>query len=194
MSLWMPLNQDFTDIHTHISAALPFISRVARGNFSVPQMGKICPSRSCRNLIPPNSCLALNKHEVREAPVSNQSRRQTFSSNLHAHGNQERVPCVCVCVGRGVGESHHGAGLDELDVCLFTSFDGVCHKLQGQELWSELQEATCHLLQPPLLWHNSTSPGNDVTCTVMIRRQVAVCNTVTVGGKSNQISNQVEGF
>lgn len=96
----MPLNQDFTDIHTHISAALPFISRVARGNFSLQQMEKICPSRSCRNLIPPNSCLALNKHEVREAPVSNQSRRQTFLPTcMHMAIKGGFRLCVCVCRG-----------------------------------------------------------------------------------------------
>lgn len=145
----MALNQDVADIQAHISAALPFISPVARGKSTVQQMEKICPCRSCRNQIPPNSCLALNKHEVREAPVSNQSRRQTFSSNSHAHGNQGRVVCGCVCVC--VSQGCHGAGADEVDVCLFTSLDAVCQELQGPELRSGPQEVTCHLLQPTAL-------------------------------------------
>ncbi|XP_068171927.1 uncharacterized protein [Antennarius striatus] len=36
---------------------------------------------SCRNLISPNSCLALHKHGVEEAPIPNQSRRLKFPAN-----------------------------------------------------------------------------------------------------------------
>lgn len=65
-------------------------------------MEKICLSSSCRNLISPNSCLALYKHEVRESPISNQSRRLTFPANCARRGSGRR------------GEHHHGRGTDGL--------------------------------------------------------------------------------
>lgn len=72
-------------------------THLVRGNLSIQQMEKICSSDSCRNLISSNSCLALNKHEVREAPISNQSRQLTFSANLCAHRHHGGGGCV----GRG---------------------------------------------------------------------------------------------
>lgn len=65
----------------HILAMFFYLLVKRKGNDSVKQMEKICLSRSCRNLISPNSCLALYKHEVRESAISNQSRRLTFPAN-----------------------------------------------------------------------------------------------------------------
>lgn len=41
---------------------------------------------------------------------------------------------MCVCrEGVESGRGCHGAALDEVDVCLFTSLDAVCQELQGSE-------------------------------------------------------------
>lgn len=74
------------------------------------QMEKICLPASCGNLISPNSCLALYKHEVRESPISNQSCRLTFPANCargaglveehhhhHRAGGAEGLMCSCLC-------------------------------------------------------------------------------------------------
>lgn len=69
-------------------------------------MEKICLSSSCRNLISPNSCLALYKHEVRESPISNQSRWLTFPANCARRADWR---------GGGLrGEHRHGGGADGL--------------------------------------------------------------------------------
>lgn len=68
-------------------------------------MEKIRLSSSCRNLISPNSCLALYKHEVRGSPISNQSHRPTFPAN-YAHRRDWR--------SRGLRREHHGRRADGL--------------------------------------------------------------------------------
>lgn len=71
-------------------------------------MEKICLPSSCRNLISPNSCLALYKHEVRESPVPNQSRWLTFPANCAHEAGQEGWGAE-----RGAS-SVHGGGADGL--------------------------------------------------------------------------------
>lgn len=95
----MLYNESFTDLLPQLGHVFLFTC-LAKGNDSVKQMERICLSSSCRNLISPNSCLALYKHEVRESPISNQS-RPVDVSNWRGGGlrgeHHDGLMCSCLC-------------------------------------------------------------------------------------------------
>lgn len=74
----------------HILAVFFYLLVQGKAMSPLKQMEKICLSSSCGNLISPNSCLALYKHEVRESPISNQSLWLTFPANCARGADLER--------------------------------------------------------------------------------------------------------
>lgn len=96
----------------HILAVFFYLLDQGKVTSPLKQMEKICLSASCGNLISPNSCLTLHKHEVRESPISNQSCRLTFPANCarwadlegvveehhhHRARGDEGLMCSCLC-------------------------------------------------------------------------------------------------
>lgn len=110
----------------HILAMFFYLLVERKATTPLKQMEKACLFSSCRNLISPNSCLALYKHEVVESPISYQSRRLTFPANCARRAGRR---------GDGLrGEHHRGRGADGLMCSCLCPLMPSPISLLGQEL------------------------------------------------------------